>query len=112
MKMLEKLNELNGEIIKRLNERDFKVEDPHIMKGEKFTSLRCDIVIDDMKFYAYMDDNTKGISAFCSNMYLPSMEDEDKKKLVKYIWMESSSIILARMKDEQNTLNKIIEKID
>lgn len=111
MKMLEKLNEINKEISEKLNRREFKIENPHITKSEKITSLRCDIVIDDTKFNVYTDDSGDYVSACCANINWPSLKEEDKKGLIKYIWMESSSIISAQLKDEQDTLNRVIEKI-
>lgn len=111
MKMLEKLNDLNGEIVRRLNERDFKVEDPHITKRDDMTTLRCDIVIDNMRFYAYTDDDTMSISAFCANMYFPQMENEDKKGLIQHLWMESARILTEQHKNDLETLKDIVQKI-
>lgn len=111
MKMLEKLNELNGEIVRRLNERNFKVEDPRITKRDDMTTLRCDIVIDDMRFYAYTDDDTKGFSAYCANINTPTISDEDKKGLIQYLWMESARILTEQHKNDLETLKDIVQKI-
>lgn len=111
MKMLEKLNELNGEIVRKLNERDFKVEDPHITKRDDMTTLRCDIVMDDMRFYAYTDDSTMGLSAWCGNINFPSLTEAEKASIIRYLWMTSSSIIMDQHKAENETLQRSLTKV-
>jgi hypothetical protein len=109
--MLEKLNELNAELVRRLNNRDFKVEDPHITKRDDMTTLRCDIVIDDMRFYAYTDDSTMGLSAWCENVHLPKMSEGEKAGVIRYLWMVSSGIIMDQHKAESATLQKSLTKV-
>lgn len=111
MKMLEKLNELNGEIVRRLNERDFKVENSRITKHDDMTTLRCDIVIDDMRFCAYTDDSTTGLSAWCGNVHLPSLTEAEKAGIIRYLWMMSSSIIMDQHKMENETLQRSLTKV-
>lgn len=109
--MLEKLKELNDEIVRRLNERDFKVEDPHITKRDDMTTLRCDIVIDDMRFYAYTDDSTMGLSAWCGNVHLPPLTDAEKAGVIRFLWMVSSGIIVDQHRMENETLQRSLTKV-
>lgn len=109
--MLEKLRELNEEILKKIKNFDFEIKYPTIEVKEAKTTLSCEIIIADMRFCFYTNNVNNYVTAWYSNINLPPMKEEDKKEFLQHVWLESSRIVKEMDDEKQKAIQEVIKKI-